>query len=224
MLIAFFVFCCLAGFAGSHYFDHWEHPKKEQIKKALQLTVVFIILVAIVILTTGVRAKLLQIFLIACCVALFITFRQVRKGTHPQKTLISNIWLCLFIIMTAITTYKLFNRSGTEVYEACLGNPDGDCVDVIEFHDGSTPFFDGDICLYFRTCPMEVQRLLKDRHCSSNRQKADSIFHSGGMFDLRKLGDTVWFFSNIEGSRESGWFFLYTSSDSTKGFYVNNER
>lgn len=109
---------------------------------------------------------------------------------------------------------ELKARSGTEIYNALLGVPNG-CVEVEHSVDQLVPRMDPAIFLQCRLCSEEVERLLKAEDYTMTMEAwNNSAPGFPEEFDLTMTGDSVMVFDKMFDANHSRTIII--SRDSTK--------
>ena len=117
-------------------------------------------------------------------------------------------------------------RTGPEIYTAQFGNSPHNCSQLIHYQDQRIKRLDYTIWLHFRTCPVELQRILSlhdyetDRILTAGWPGPPEINRpAGNWFRPELLGETILLFryhNDNGGGRE-----IYASSDSTEVYYLD---
>jgi hypothetical protein len=157
-----------------------------------------------------IRKKLLILYL-----ALFFLFSAMCTGAYSVYVLISKT-------RNRIADY-FRPRSGAQIYTALFGEPDVNCVQVKNHKDQLVPRLDCCIWLEFRTCPAELDRILKQKQYIRSLVAGPDIKQPGNdgsekpfWWTPEVLGDTVTVMYSEEPDR---WITFYISKDSSKVFY-----
>ncbi len=114
-------------------------------------------------------------------------------------------------------------RSGIEIYEALFGKPIGNCVLVTHQRDQVIPKLDRGLSLRFKTCPLEMRRILGQENYTLTRiaaLTADRDHGASGDFAPETLNDTI-----VMGYREvipgRNWRWIYCNRDSTEAIVLD---
>lgn len=111
------------------------------------------------------------------------------------------------------------SRNGEEIYESLLGKPETNCVEIIDYQDQIIPRIDDAIYLHFKTCPEELERILKRKHFQSEKITAKNLFSeqvsaNKNWFTPEKLGDSILVFKYYDEKNKGQE--IYSSTDSTE--------
>ncbi|MBD2770251.1 hypothetical protein IC235_20385 [Hymenobacter sp. BT664] len=115
-------------------------------------------------------------------------------------------------------------RTGQEIYSALFGDPQHDCVKVINQQDQDVPIIDYAIWLEFETCPEELQRILSLHHFTSKKAatqgwNTQGPFTDANWFKPEALGDTVLVFEYLKANGNGQT--IYAGLDSTKAYCID---
>jgi hypothetical protein len=137
-------------------------------------------------------------------VLLILGFSKRKK----QLKLISFLFLFLFFCLSGWAGFLFFKksyyfiyetvkpRSGDEIYDAIFDKRSSNCVKVINFQDQIIPKIDIAIRLHIKTCPEELNRILR-RQLYTKKTTIDDLIPSDKTvtwFNPSKLGDTLLIF------------------------------
>ncbi len=138
-------------------------------------------------------------------------------------SLIFGIWS--IFTMTRKTYDKISGyrkpRDGIEIYESLLGKPETSCVKIIEYQDQIIPRIDDAILLHFKTCPRELERILKRKKFQSEKIATKKLFpgqisDNENWFTPKKLGDSILTFIYYNEKNNGNNQEIYSSKDSTE--------
>jgi len=136
-------------------------------------------------------------------------------------SLVSGTWSIYTV--TRKTYHKISeagkSRNGEEIYESLLGKPETNCVEIIEYQDQIIPRIDDAIYLHLKTCPKELERILKRKHFQSEKITAKNLFPdqvstNKNWFTPEKLGDNILVFKYYD--EKNNGQEIYSSIDSTE--------
>ncbi|MFT3912074.1 MAG: hypothetical protein QM737_21795 [Ferruginibacter sp.] len=116
-------------------------------------------------------------------------------------------------------------RTGEEIYTALFGQPQSNCLKVINHQDQVVPKIDYAIWLEFETCPQELKRILAIHHFTAEKIVSKNLFYqqpnaNDHWFSPSSLGDSIFVFKYAKDEYGNGQTF-YSSLDSTKVFCVD---
>jgi hypothetical protein len=125
-----------------------------------------------------------------------------------------------------IKTTKIENplkRSGMEMYTALLGQPETNCVTVINSQDQYIPKVDCCIWLEFTTCPKELARIIAQKDLSPlmGDNSIPDYSPKPKWFVPEKLGAEHIILRKNNPDDPNHDLILYFSKDSTRAFYCD---
>ncbi|MCT4580596.1 MAG: hypothetical protein N4A35_04195 [Flavobacteriales bacterium] len=171
------------------------------------------------------------LFLVAFSLLIVSGILLVWWRLKKQKTI---LWMATVAILTAFilgcwTLYQFADksydklsgsfkkRSGIEIYNALLGTPVNECIEVIKFKDQLVPKLDVAILLYCNVCDEELNRLVRRYHF-----KKDTIPFNEEMLSEQpewlnevELGDSVITYRAVLKPGKN-WQNIYVSLDGKK--------
>jgi len=94
-------------------------------------------------------------------------------------------------------------RTGKEIYVALFGEPQANCVKIIDYKDQQIPKIDCAIWLHFKTCPEELKRILSKRdfeaeRVSSKGWNSTEPLPNDNWFKPELLGDTIFVYKYLK--------------------------
>jgi hypothetical protein len=174
----------------------------------------------------------------ALTVTAFIAFLAtiiVGLIKKKRKTVLASIAVLLLGLCFGLWTAYLFTsksyhrlteifrpRTGIEIYTALFGQPTTDCIEVLNYQDQVVPKIDYAIWLHYKTCPDELQRILrlhdfKTEIVSTKGWDTDGPLANENWFKPETLGDSIWIFTYNKDDYGNGQY-IYSSLDSTRVF------
>ena len=183
------------------------------------LLVAFLIILVIGLIKRKRKAILSSLFILIaflCCAAI-TAYKVVAKSYNKAKT----------IDLVKSKTTETNARSGENIYGSLFGKSSINCLDVTNHQDHSVPFLDCCIWLELKTCPDEMQRLLKQERFELS--KADKLLldlkmpNSGERpkwWNPMSLGDTVLVYEYHHSDADRKQVF-FLSTDSSRAFYYD---
>lgn len=174
---------------------------------------IMIFIAAMVLVTIAIIKKSKRTFYIATLVFIL----SLSTATYTSYVILKKLH------KTASDMFRL--RTGEEIYVALFDKPKVNCVKIENYQDQTLPVFDCAIALKFRTCPMELKRILSEEKYITERTPSkfldsEDSFIRGKWWKPKDLGDTVLVFTYIrpEGRRVQKAF---VSIDSTRVYYID---
>lgn len=165
----------------------------------------------------------------------FVATFAVGLVKKKRKIILASIVILLFGICFGLWSAFLFTsksysrltemirpRTGIEIYAALFGQPTSDCVEVLNYQDQVVPKIDYAIWLHFKTCPIELKRILsllafKADIVSTEGWDTDGPLAHKNWFKPETLGDSILTFTFNKDVYGNGQF-IYSSLDSTQVF------
>jgi hypothetical protein len=163
----------------------------------------------------------------ALLLSLFVITLMVGIYRRSLNTVLLSVLLCVFGVgASCVAAYKFFKevhteakkalkgRSAMEMYNAVLGAPGADCVQILDYFDPVVPVMDDQLSICFKACPAEVERILARQPYTIEKQALSSVsvVCCHDCFTSATFGDTV-----LAGTAKDR--YIYISLDSSHVFY-----
>ncbi len=179
-------------------------------------------IIAWIVLTTIVFITFLVTFIIGSI--------KKKRRTIFTSVVILFLAFCFGLWTVYLFTRKSYNRltgtfrprAGIEIYTALFGQPESECVELLNYQDQVVPKIDYAIWLHFKTCPEELQRILKLHNfnaeiVSTKDWNTDGPLANENWFKPETLGDSIIVFIYNKDEYGNGQY-IYSSLDSTNAF------
>lgn len=147
------------------------------------------------------------------CFIVFLTIGLIKKKN--ALLFLSGFFLLSTMILFFVSVYTtvtksvqklapiLEPRNGKIVYVSLFGKPISNCVKIESYQDHALPFFDHDIRLHVKTCPIEMKRILKQKEYSvqflpTRKTLTNASIQGDTALSPKLMGDSVWMYSTID--------------------------
>lgn len=179
---------------------------------AFFLLTVGLFLLFVVLLFIGIAQKrrkpiyiALIFFLLAIPAGLYTSFLFAQKAYKKIKT---------------VKIENPLKRTGMEMYTAVLGNPETNCVTVINSQDAYIPRIDCCIWLEFTTCPKELTRIIAKNELKPTNGMPD-YSPRPNWFVPENLGADYYTRRKYNPDDPNHDLILFFSKDSTRAYYCD---
>lgn len=171
------------------------------------LLVAFIITIAIGLIKQSKNVVIISVAVFFCFIGMsgFTIYKMAARSVH------------------AITNY-LKPRSGPDIYKALFDSPTSSCLQVIDYRDQVIPKIDDAIWLHFKTCPVELKRIVSMHDFDVQRMPSKSMAMNdkgrNNWFTPEQLGDTIIIYTykkNEYGASQ----IIYSNRDQTEAYCID---